>query len=315
MSYRNAIATSALLLLAALMAACGPNGGRSNDKPLAMVNGEPVSYSEYKIRLSLQSLGFAEVTGLESESSDAKVEVLGLLIEEKLLLQEAARLGISVPSGEVESVYSEAASDYPGDGFAETLTKTGLSPSSYRETIEKKLLIGKLVRRVVFDNISVSDADARSYFNKNRDSFAEPATVRAKQVVLDTRHGAEAALKRIQAGEDFSKVASDVSLSPDGKDGGDLGYFSRDEMPPEFEEVAFSMKPGEMSGVVETPYGFHVFMLIDRKGSSNPKFEDVGPAVKERLKEKRFEAFYAEWMAALRDKAEVEVSEDFMDRL
>jgi len=302
-------------VVALIGAGCGSGGPGSGSEPLAMVNDEPVSYSEYQRRLGLQSLGFAGVTGLQSAGSDAKIEALGLIIEETLLLQEARRLGIKPVDEEVAAEYDAAVSEYPKGGFEDALKKAGLTPDAYRESLRRKLTIKKLVSECVLDKIEVDDGEAAAYFQRHRDRFIRPESVRARQIVVDARPKADAVLERLKAGEDFAKVAREVSLSPDSASGGDLGYFARGEMPLEFEEVVFSMKPGQMSPVVETPYGFHVFKLEDRRRSVVPKFEEAKEEVVQELKSRRFESAYVGWMAELKEKSKVEVSEDFMDRL
>jgi peptidyl-prolyl cis-trans isomerase C len=113
------------------------------------------------------------------------------------------------------------------------------------------------------------------------------------------------ARRRIRGGEDFGGVAREISLSPDAEDGGDLGFFSRGQMPQEFEAVIFSLSRGKLSSVVETSYGHHLFLLTERREARQRSTEEAREEIREILfAEKAEEAFHS-WMLTLRKDADI----------
>ena len=99
--------------------------------------------------------------------------------------------------------------------------------------------------------------------------------MRAAQIVVRDRDLVAGILKRLKAGEDFDKVAREVSIGPEAARGGDLGFFERGMMPEAIDRVVFSLPVGKISGVVQSPYGFHIFKVLDRQEGGGRKFAEV----------------------------------------
>ncbi len=134
----------------------------------------------------------------------------------------------------------------------------------------------------VTSQIEVTDDDIRDFYNKNGDALAVPE-IKVSHILVDTKEEAEEAIERINAGEDFAKVAKDMSSCPSKSKGGDLGFFGKGRMVPEFEQAAFALKKGEMSGPVQTQFGFHVVLKTDEKGAKKPPFNDVKEQIRSTL--------------------------------
>ena len=155
--------------------------------------------------------------------------------------------------------------------------------------------------------MSVSDKEVKAYFDKNTDQFKSPEQVKARHILIQvpkdageeekkkSKEKAEDLLKKINAGEDFAKLAEANSDDPGSKEkGGDLGFFSKGSMVPAFEQAAFALKAGEVSLVVELDFGYHLIKVEEKKAEVSESFE----AVKEKVKAQ-----------ALREKQEAKVTE------
>jgi len=129
--------------------------------------------------------------------------------------------------------------------------------------------------------------------------------VRARHILVGTEEEAQALVARLEAGEDFAELAMETSTGPSGPEGGDLGWFRRGDMVPEFEEAAFALQSGELSGPVQSPYGWHVIKLEERRTGAVPGFEEIAPQLRSDLAR---EAIYAE-LDRLRAAAEIEILE------
>ncbi len=117
---------------------------------------------------------------------------------------------------------------------------------------------------------------ARKLYDDTLKTLKPESEVRARHILVEKEEEAKAALARVRGGEDFAKVAAELSKDPgSGKEGGDLGYFTQDRMVPQFGAKAFEMKVGEVSDPVQTQFGWHVIKVEDKREKPFPKFDDV----------------------------------------
>ena len=150
--------------------------------------------------------------------------------------------------------------------------------------------------KVVMQETTVSDADLKEYYTQNKQSIGVPEQVRARHILFRVdpaaaeseknaaRARAEAVLKRLQAGEDFARLAAAHSDDESTRaKGGDLGYFAPGRMVPDFEDVAFYTDPGKISDVVETRYGFHIIKIEDHIEARERSFEEMKAVIREKL--------------------------------
>jgi peptidyl-prolyl cis-trans isomerase C len=310
---RLARAGLAAAFAALLLAACSPSKGKAPDSPvLAVVNGVPITAAQFKDKAELSNLGFSNLSGGEPRAGDAKVDLLGQMIEEVMYLQEAGRLNISASDAEVEERLRKVMADYPGGSFADTLKRDGIDMGRYKGDLKNRLTVEKLIRSQVYSKTGVDEKRVKEYYASHKDEFRTSLRVRARQIVLDNKADAEAVLKELKKGADFKRLAEKRSLSPDSDMGGDLGYFSKGDMPPEFEAVVFKMKPGETSRVVKSPYGYHIFRLEDVQKAKSPTFAEVEPEVRRRLLMQVGEEAFNSWREDLKGKTSIKVNFDVL---
>lgn len=290
-----------LLLLAFFLTACQREEKQLSPSPktLAKVNNEVITEKDFSEFLKVQGIDISQ--GVEDE---VKKNLLVQAIEERLILQEAKRIGIDVTDEELE----KAIVAFREQLSSELQQEIGLDEELWRKRLKSSILLNKVITLVVGKYGEVSDREALEYYNVNREDFKRPEEVRALQIVVATEDEANNLLKRLKRGkEDFKKLAREFSLSPDREKGGDIGYFSRGEMPEEFEEVVFSLKIGELSPVVKSPYGYHIFKLIDRRKAGVSEFSHVKEEIKRRLKAEKEDKAFRIWVDNLKSKAVIEV--------
>jgi len=277
------------------------------EKLAAMVNGESISASAFGDEYQR----FARRANLpQTESpatSELKMGFLNRLIETRLLVQEADVRGLIVSEEELDREISQLKEDYPKDTLNETLERIGLKLEEWREERREKLLIDELIRREIDSVIHVSDDEINSYFKTNMKDFQRPLQVHARQIVVATEEEANTLRSRIVKGESFEELARLHSLSPDAKEGGDLGVFSKGQMPEEFDQVVFRYRSGTLSRVVQSPYGFHLFKVEERFPPRSLSLEEVRDEIASRIFRRRQEAFFKEWMDSLKKQAKVTI--------
>ena len=157
------------------------------------------------------------------------------------------------------------------------------------------------------------DEELADYTRRHRGEKEERAEeIRASQILVRTREEASKARARIKGGEDFAAVAEEVSLSPDGERGGDLGYFSRGQMPQEFDAVVFNLKTGRLSRVIETTYGYHLFLVTDRREAHQKSDEEVEEEIRRILLAEKGERAFRSWVASLRESAQIRYNDNIL---
>jgi len=297
------------LVLSALWG-CSQQEARLPENIIAQVNEEQIQVEafdrEYK-ELILEPGRETPRAGRE----DLKRACLDQVIERKILVQEARRLGIKISPEELNQAVSEIKKDYSGEEFGETLGLRGMTLEEWKVRLEEKLLAEKVIRSVFHSQGKVDEKEALRYYEDHRSSFQIGQRVRVRQIVVADGEEAIQILKRLKKGERFEKVASEKSLGPEKLQGGDLGYFSQGERPSEFDCV-FSMEVGAISDVIKSPYGYHIFKLEEKIEPRQIPFEEAKAGILQDLGQKRAEENYEKWLKGLKEKAKVKINKKWL---
>ena len=300
---------SAVLLLA-LMACKGqeaPPAVAAN--PVATVNGERIELREFEKKLAEEAALAKGETPLKAEQyARLKEEVLGRLVEERIMLQRARELLITVGEAELDARVEEIRKDYADGSFNALFSNDTMSFSTWKKALLKRMLLEKVVAVDVNAQVRVTEAEAESYYKANRKHYTAERRVRATQIVVRDRDRAEAILKRLKAGAEFDKVAREVSIGPEAANGGDLGFFEQGVMPEAIDRLVFSVPVGKLSGVVQSPYGFHIFKVLGREEGGGRKFAEARERVIADLRRLREAEAYERWLEGLKERASIVVN-------
>lgn len=269
----------------------------------------------------LQSQG-RPVAGIRSPEAfkALKKEALDALVDRELLWQEARRRKHVAPRKEVEAAMTRFREEIPDPARRRLdLEQAGFTEESYAEYVRQELSIRRLVDRDVVPRVKVSDADVHAFYEENPRHFGEPAEVRARHVLVkssasedpgrreEARRRIEAVLAEARGGADFAELARRHSEDATAADGGDLGWFPRGRMVPAFEEAAFALEGGGISEVVETPFGFHVIRVEERRPESRLPEAEAADAIRAHLRAMRTGEAVAARIAELRGRARIEI--------
>jgi parvulin-like peptidyl-prolyl isomerase len=291
-----------LIVMLSSLAACDGNGKPSPPPvpAVAIVNGQSIDFKEFE-----KALG--EETALAKREVPLKEEVLDNMIRERIMIQRARDLFLSIGEAELDARMEEIRKDY-SDQFDKLFSEGGISLPEWREALRKRMLLEKLIARDVNAKIRVVDEEAERYYNANRKAYTMDRRVRVAQIVLPDRDRAEGILKRLKAGEDFGKVAREVSIGPEATRGGDLGFFERGVMPEAIDRMVFSLPVGKVSRVVQSPYGFHIFKVLGQADAGGRKFGDVREKVIADLRKQKEAEAYKIWIEGLKAKAAIRIN-------
>jgi len=241
-----------------------------------------------------------------------KERFLDQLIEEALILKEARRLGVIVTGQELEEEIMKTKDDYKGESLREYLNKHEIPFEVWKERVREKLLIEKTIRASSHDEAVISTEEARKYYEVHREEYILPERVKARQIVVASKRTANKILRELKKGKEFEKLAVENSLGPEGSFGGDLGYFTRGDMPEEF-NVVFSMEKDQISEVIKSPYGFHIFKIEDRMEDQRLAFEEVIDDIRRKISQMRSEQRYYQWLEELKRNAKIEVNHHLLE--
>jgi len=302
-----------LLLSAGGSVSCrrAPDPGAAS--PVAVVNGEAIGLDELEEALRPVLIDSPALSPIETSAwEELKFNALNQLIERRLLIQEAERMGIKVKGRETEEREREIRKDYPEGEFESMLTSRFIDYPRWRKNLEKDLVIEKLIQESVFAE-PVTDTAVERYYRDHLEQYQIPVQVRARQIVVRTEEEAQAVRKRIVAGEEFAALAGEVSLSPDAESGGDLGFFSRGVMPPEFDQVVFALSPGKISPVVKSPYGYHLFVGEEVREGHTRTIDQVRDEIRNILAREAEEKAYQKWLGELKAKASIMINRALLE--
>lgn len=288
---------------------------------VAMVNGTAISEKDFNRSLNQTRRRFAQ-TGKKLESNqleNVKKNILETLIDRELLYQESQKKGIKVTDEEIKKQIEGLRKQFSGnDAFTKALKSADLTEDELKDQVKKQLSVRALIDKDIAEKVKIENKESKAFYDSHPDIFKRPEEVRAshilakvdsqadKKAVAKARKKIEAAQKRLNKGEDFAKVAREVSEGPSAKKGGDLGFFKRGQMVKPFEDAAFSMKPGQVSGIVRTRFGFHIIKVTDKKPESTVAFSKVDEKIKAYLKQKKVREGVQALIEKLKQHASIE---------
>jgi peptidyl-prolyl cis-trans isomerase C len=310
-----------VLALITLASPAGAGESQSAEQKVAVVNGTVINQAELDSETNryldrLQRMGRLPN---DLERSQIRKQVLENLIARELFYQESQKKGIKVDQKEIEAQLTALKERFPSEAeFKNGLSTMNLTEADLRFQFERDLAIRKLLDDQIGGKIAVSEKESKTYYDSNLESFKKPEQVRASHILIKVDPGADEAKKaeartkieslqtKLNKGEDFGALAKEYSEGPSGPKGGDLGFFGRGQMVKPFEETAFTMKPGQVSEMVETKFGYHIIMVTDRTPEGTLSYEEVRDRLEQYLKQQKVQESIAEYVETLKGKAKIE---------
>jgi peptidyl-prolyl cis-trans isomerase C/foldase protein PrsA len=305
-------------LVALCLAACSKRKASPADEGVvATVDGEVLSRVELERELA-RELPSIETTAAAQDAEQLgpfKQALLQTMIERTLLLRAAKEANVVVSAEEVDREVMRISADYSADGFNEILAQGQLSLAELKQKTGVLLTIQKLFLEHVYPRVAVTEEEIHTYYDQHLRDFEEPEQVHAAQIVVKGIDDARRVQVQLRAGKKFADLARKYSLSPDARLGGDLGFFPRGVMPPQFDEVVFKLGVNQVSDVVSTDYGFHLFKVLDRKPARKRELHKVRYQVEQRLLTQKRQEAQQEYVNALKRKAVIKINEATMSAI
>ena len=247
--------------------------------------------------------------------------VLDNMIGYRLMIQEAKARKIIVPDTDVDAQVAQIRGQFPSEAqFQQALSAQKTTLEAVRNDTREGMSADKLVESEIASKVAVKPEAVTDFYQKNQDKFQQGPRVRASHILIGIPQNADAAtkqqarakadalLKDLKSGKDFAATAKANSQDPgSAPNGGDLGYFEQGQMVPPFEQAAFALKPGEMSEVVESQFGYHIIKVADRQDSRVVPLDEAKGQIEEFLSQQNRHAQTELFVNALRAKAKIEI--------
>jgi peptidyl-prolyl cis-trans isomerase C len=297
------------------------SSGTKQKSAVASVNGVliPKAYLEREVRrFEEQALSQGQLVD-ESQRDQLNRQALDTLIDIELLYQESQRRGFEISEERIEEQLNSLRTQFGDEeGYAAALEQIGISDGELRTELGRQLAIQEMIDKDITPATTVSEQESTDFYENNPAFFFSPEQVRASHILIlvspdageeeksEARSRITEIRKRIVAGEDFAELAGQFSEDNSGMNGGDLGFFQREQMVKPFADAAFSLQIGELSEVVTTQYGFHLIRVTDRKAESVVPFEQVQLKIFEYLQREKVMVAIEELAAQLRSQAEIQ---------
>jgi len=286
---------------------------------VARVNGQDVKRAEFERMIDTIQRRAGQPIPVERRDEILR-GALDQLVVYTLLSQECQTRQIKADPTEIDKRVQQLRGQFPNEqAFTKALKDRGLTLDNLKHDAQVDLSVNKLMDAEMSTQPAATDQEAKDFYDKNPDRFKQGEAVRASHILIHVNEGADAAarkkaraeiddvLKQVRAGGDFAKLAQEHSQDGSAAQGGDLNYFTKGQMVPAFENVAFSLKPGQVSDVVQTQFGYHIIKVTDHKPARTVPFEEASGQVKQFLTQQHQQQHADEFIAALKKKSKIEV--------
>ena len=291
-------------------AAVSPQGA------VARVNGAAIGVVELRRAEKVLLRGQSVPTGQQAALDKYAIEQL---ISAELLYQAAVKLEHKDLEKQIDAKLALEKSHFKDEeGFKKAITEMEIDEKGLREGVRRDLLIASFIEAKFVSKAAVTEAEARGFYDKNPEKFKQE-NVKASHILIGVdakasadekkkgREQAEKLRKDLAGGADFTVLAKANSTCPSSQQGGDLGFFGKGQMVPSFEKAAFALKPGEISDVIETQFGYHIIKLTEKKPVVITDFKDVKSKIEDSLKGQKVNESIQAYLADARKSAKIEI--------
>jgi peptidyl-prolyl cis-trans isomerase C len=292
----------------------------AGQESVARVNGVAITALELNRATKVMSAGQRGVTPSADQQKEFEKQALNQLVSAELLYQAGQKLEIKDLDKQVDDKMAQGKAKFPNtEDFAKAMKEMDMEEKDLRDYTRRDLIITNFIEKTIIPKVTVSEEDARKFYDQNPDKFTRPETVKASHILLGVdqkasadekktaREKAEKLRKELSGGADFAALAKGNSTCPSSQQGGDLGYFGKGQMVPAFETAAFALKPGEISDVVETQFGYHIIKLTEKKAAEKVEFKEARPRIDEFLKNQKVGAAVNDYLTEARKTAKIEM--------
>ncbi len=294
------------------------------DRVVVVVNQEIITQSEFDALFQpiyLQYQNTYQGNELTDKLNEVRKKLLNQLIEDKLVLQEARKLGVEVSDNEVDERLGEFKKQFSGQSFDEMLKTQNVKIKTIKDRIRDQISIQKLHYVEIQRKVVVSPIEIKKFYEDHPDLFIDkekikvwviaipknPDAIRTGTMDETAKKKAELVLKELKKGKDFSEVAKNESRDAHAKDGGLIGYIARGDMIGKIDEVLFRLKDNDITDVLESEQGYHIFKVADHQMGKTLTLEESRDRIHDMLYRQKANERFQAWMEELKKSAYISI--------
>jgi len=286
------LAALATAMLGFSVAGCSGGSIAGGGGDIASVNGEKISRAEFDSKL---------------EAGPQAKAILNQMVQSALIDQYAKDSHIVISDADIQKKEDDIKSKYPPGQFEQILKAQNLTEADVKKILREQLIVDKAVSA----NIKISDADVKSYLDKNHATLDTGEQVRARHILVADLKTAQEVEAQLKAGAKFEDLAKKYSTDPSSKDkGGELGFFSKGQMVPAFQAAAFSQPLNVVGPPVKSPFGYHIIEVEEKKPAQVASMANSADKIRTLLTQQQSQQQYPTFLAGLRQKATIQIYDD-----
>ncbi len=302
---------------------------READDVVIEVEGEEITHGDIMQGVQMSMMQMSRQVPpqqLQQMAGQMYQNVSDTMVANVLLTKAAETSGLVVADEELEAEIEEVRKNLPEDRTLEDmLAENEVDLGEWKENMREQMLVRKLVEEKTADAPEATAAEVAAFYEENTDSFQIPETVSASHILIsfdpedtpetkaEKRAELEAIQQKLATGASFEELAAEHSDCPSSAEGGALGTFTRGQMVPEFEEVAFSMEPGKLSQIVETEFGYHIIKVTDHQEAGIRSLAEVKDQLQQYITNRNKQEALMDYIEELKADADVEYLKPDLD--
>ncbi|MCB0364211.1 MAG: peptidyl-prolyl cis-trans isomerase [Bdellovibrionaceae bacterium] len=295
-SGRPALVAAGFFILLSVLSGCFSRKADISDRTIVKVNESSLLAKDFAELLAHRLKDFDAVSVKDQRVvSRIREQLINDFVIEIVTLDWATEKGIFVRREDLEAEVNSIRSYYPDDlAFRRALSEQSLTFDEWKEKLKFSML-QKLVRADLSKSVEKpKDAEVSEFYNDHKDQFQEPEQVKLRQIVLDSESNAKRIYQEVKKGRPLKELAAKFSIAPEAENGGDLGWIGKGTL--DIFDAAFSMKVGQKSDVVKSPYGYHIFEVLGKKRAAVAPLKDVKQRIERQLQEQAEQKVYSSWL-------------------
>ena len=277
------------------------------------INGYTISEKEFSMACN-DFCARLNVQKLKPVQFDA---ILNQLIDARLMIEQAKVENITIKNSDVENIMTKIKANFKShEHFIDVIKKEGDTEETLHEKIVDDLLLKSYIDTHFGKVTEEDEAQIKKYYEENKNMFKKDVQVEASHILFDTKDVKKAneIREEILNGLDFAEAAKKYSKCPSGENGGNLGYFGKGQMVPEFEKAAFSAPLGVITEPVKTQFGYHLILVTDKTDSKIPDFEEIKEGLTEHFRQSKITYEMGRVAEELRKNFEVKIDEEILEK-
>ncbi|MCB0341552.1 MAG: peptidyl-prolyl cis-trans isomerase [Bdellovibrionales bacterium] len=297
------------------LVACKPGEKKATERIVVKVNDTTLNAKDFANRLAKKLSAYDALTAKDADTILAtKESVVDEFLLEVITRRYARENDIFVKKEDLDAKINSIRQIYPDDlAFRRSLAEEGLEFKDWKNQIEYSILESKVANAINQSITPPADEEIKAYYDRNKENYRRPAQVYLRQVVTASEINAKRIVEALKKGRSMTDLAKEFSITPEGKSGGEIGWIEKGAF--EYFDTAFTMRVGQKSGPIKSPFGYHVFVVEKSRHERLLALSDVKDQIRGILIERRQQAAYTSWLEMEIRKTRVYKDQEFLNHL